>query len=99
VLVASTIPIAVIVNAFRVALTAGLTYYWGPKMAEGAIHQTEDSSRSATAFALLMAGGDADLVGFKTYKRTRATAMSKLLVAIAFSRSTSTPITSWRARR
>jgi exosortase len=53
-LVASTIPIAVVVNSFRVALTAVLTYNWGPKMAEGAIHQTEGFFTFGMAFALLM---------------------------------------------
>jgi len=72
-LVASTIPIAVIVNAFRVALTAALTYYWGPQMAEGAIHQTEGFFTFGMAFALLMA--EATLISFaiRTYERTRAT--------------------------
>lgn len=54
VLVASTIPIAILVNAFRVALTAVLTYVWGPEMADGAIHQTEGFFTFAMAFALLM---------------------------------------------
>jgi exosortase len=54
-LVASTIPIAILVNAFRVALTAMLTYHWGPQMADGAIHQTEGFFTFAMAFALLMA--------------------------------------------
>jgi len=54
ILVASTIPIAVVVNAIRVALTSVLTYVWGPQMAEGAIHQTEGFFTFAMAFALLM---------------------------------------------
>ncbi len=54
VLVASTIPIAVIVNAFRVALTSLLTYRYGPQMADGAIHQTEGFFTFGMAFALLM---------------------------------------------
>jgi exosortase len=53
-LVVSTIPIAIVVNAFRVALTAVLTYVWGPQMADGAIHQTEGFFTFAMAFALLM---------------------------------------------
>jgi exosortase len=53
-LVASTIPIAIVVNAFRVALTAVLTYTWGPQMADGAIHQTEGFFTFGLAFALLM---------------------------------------------
>ena len=73
-LVASTIPIAVIVNAFRVALTAGLTYYWGPQMAEGAIHQTEGFFTFGMAFALLMAEATLISFGIKTWARARATA-------------------------
>ena len=53
-LVASTIPIAILVNAFRVALTAVLTIAWGPQMADGAIHQTEGFFTFGMAFALLM---------------------------------------------
>ena len=51
---ASTIPIAILVNAFRVALTAVLTYTWGPQMADGWIHQTEGFFTFGMAFALLM---------------------------------------------
>jgi exosortase len=54
ILVASTIPIAVLVNSFRVALTGVLTYVWGPQMADGAIHQTEGFFTFGMAFALLM---------------------------------------------
>ena len=54
ILVATTIPIAIVVNAFRVALTGVLTYIWGPQMAEGAIHQTEGFFTFGVAFALLM---------------------------------------------
>ena len=53
-LVASTIPIAVIVNAIRVALTGVLTYKWGAEMAAGTIHQTEGFFTFGMAFALLM---------------------------------------------
>jgi exosortase len=53
ILVASTIPIAVIVNAFRVGLTGVLTYGWGPEMAEGVIHQTEGFFTFGLALALL----------------------------------------------
>jgi exosortase len=74
VLVASTIPIAVIVNAFRVALTAGLTYHWGPQMAEGAIHQTEGFFTFGMAFALLMTEATLITFGIKTFARMRATA-------------------------
>ena len=73
-LVASTIPIAILVNAFRVALTAVLTYMWGPQMAEGAIHQTEGFFTFGTAFALLMAEATLISLGIKMYARARATA-------------------------
>jgi exosortase len=54
VLVLSTLPIAVIVNAFRVLLTAVLTYRWGPGAAEGVIHTTEGFFTFALAFGLLL---------------------------------------------
>jgi exosortase len=54
ILVAATIPIAVLVNALRVLLTAALTYRYGPGMAEGVIHQTEGFFTFALAFALLL---------------------------------------------
>jgi exosortase len=54
VLVASTLPIAVLVNSFRVVLTAALTYRYGPGMAEGVIHQTEGFFTFALAFGLLL---------------------------------------------
>ena len=72
VLVASTIPIAVIVNAFRVALTAGLTYHWGPQMAEGAIHQTEGFFTFGMAFALLMAEATLISFGLRVFARSRS---------------------------
>jgi exosortase len=61
-LVATTIPIAIVVNAFRVALTGVLTYVWGPQMAEGAIHMTEGFFTFGMAFALLMA--EATLISY-----------------------------------
>jgi exosortase len=54
ILVASTLPIAVLVNAFRVLLTAALTYRYGPAMAEGVIHQTEGFFTFGLAFGLLL---------------------------------------------
>jgi exosortase len=53
-LVASTLPIAVLVNAFRVLLTSALTFYYGPGMAEGVIHQTEGFFTFGLAFGLLL---------------------------------------------
>jgi exosortase len=54
VLVASTIPIAILVNAFRVALTGFLTHRFGNDAAEGAIHQLEGFFTFGLAFALLL---------------------------------------------
>lgn len=54
ILVASTLPIAVIVNAFRVWLTSWLTLRFGQDMASGVIHQTEGFFTFALAFALLL---------------------------------------------
>src|SRR5262249_11729997 len=71
VLVASTIPIAVLVNASRVALTGVLTYKWGPDMAAGTIHQTEGFLTFGTAFALLMA--EATLLSLLLRTLTRRT--------------------------
>lgn len=54
ILVASTIPIAILVNAFRVALTGVLTYYVDPKFAEGAIHEWQGLFTFGIAFACLL---------------------------------------------
>jgi exosortase len=54
VLIASTIPIAILVNAFRVALTGYLTHRYGLGAAEGAIHQLEGFFTFGLAFALLL---------------------------------------------
>jgi exosortase len=54
VLVAATIPIAVLVNAFRVGVTVALSFWWGQQAAEGAIHQTEGFFTFGLAFLLLM---------------------------------------------
>ena len=54
VIVASTIPIAILVNAFRVALTGVLTHRFGEAAASGVIHQTEGFFTFGLAFALLL---------------------------------------------
>jgi exosortase len=54
VLVLSTLPIAILVNAFRVALSGVLTHRWGPQAAEGVIHMTEGFFTFGVAFALLL---------------------------------------------
>jgi len=53
-IVASAIPIAIFVNAFRVALTGVLTHRFGESAAEGVIHQTEGFFTFGLAFALLL---------------------------------------------
>jgi exosortase len=54
VIVLSAIPIAILVNAFRVALTGFLTAKIGERAAEGWIHQTEGFFTFGLAFALLL---------------------------------------------
>jgi exosortase len=54
ILVLSTIPIAILVNAFRVGLTGYLTHRFGSEAAEGAIHQLEGFFTFGLAFALLL---------------------------------------------
>jgi exosortase len=54
ILVASAIPIAILVNAFRVGLTGVLTHYYGQQAAGGWIHQTEGFFTFGIAFVLLM---------------------------------------------
>ena len=72
-LIASTIPIAIFVNAFRVALTAVLSYY-KPELAKGAMHTTEGFVTFGIALALLLA--EATLITFciKRLRRRKATA-------------------------
>jgi exosortase len=53
-IVASTIPIAILVNAFRVALTGFLAHRFGSSFAEGAIHETEGFFTFALAITLLL---------------------------------------------
>jgi exosortase len=54
IIVLSAIPIAILVNAFRVALTGGLTHYLGKEAASGWIHQTEGFFTFGIAFLLLL---------------------------------------------
>ena len=54
IIVLSAIPIAILVNAFRVALTGGLTHYLGKDAASGWIHQTEGLFTFAIALLLLL---------------------------------------------
>ena len=54
VIVLSAIPIAILVNAFRVALTGVLTAWYGEKMAGGVIHETQGLFTFGLAFLLLL---------------------------------------------
>jgi exosortase len=54
IIVLSTIPIAILVNAFRVGLTGVLTHHLGSEAASGWIHQTEGLFTFGLAFFLLM---------------------------------------------
>jgi exosortase len=54
IIVASAIPIAIFVNAFRVALTGYLAHRMGSAAAEGLIHQTEGIFTFGLAFGLLL---------------------------------------------
>jgi len=54
ILILSTIPIAIMVNAFRVGLTGYLTHIYGGDAAKGAIHQLEGFFTFGLAFALLL---------------------------------------------
>jgi exosortase len=60
IIVASAIPIAILVNAFRVALTGILTHRLGQEAASGWIHQTEGFFTFGIAFVLLL--GEAALL-------------------------------------
>jgi exosortase len=54
IIVASAIPIAIFVNAFRVALTGYLAHRMGATAAQGLIHQTEGVFTFGLAFGLLL---------------------------------------------
>ena len=56
-IVASAIPIAILVNAFRVALTGHLAHRFGAGVADGVIHQTEGFFTFGLAFGLLLFEG------------------------------------------
>ena len=56
-LVASTIPIAIFVNAFRVALTGYLTHHFGQEVAGGAIHDFQGIFTFGLAFFILLGEG------------------------------------------
>ena len=53
-LMTSAIPIAILVNAFRVTLTGYLAHRFGGGVADGVIHQTEGFFTFGLAFGLLL---------------------------------------------
>jgi exosortase len=55
VIVASAIPIAIVINALRVAATGILTYNFGQKAAEGVLHELQGMITFGGAFLLLLA--------------------------------------------
>jgi exosortase len=54
IIVASTIPIAILVNSFRVGLTGVLAYYFGQEAAGGVVHETQGLFTFGIAFLLLL---------------------------------------------
>ena len=56
-LVASTIPIAIFVNAFRVALTGYLAHHFGEEAAGGPVHDFQGIMTFGMAFFMLLAEG------------------------------------------
>jgi exosortase len=54
IIVLSAIPIAIVVNAMRVTITGILTYRFGEKAAEGAIHEFQGLITFGAAFLLLL---------------------------------------------
>jgi exosortase len=70
-LVLSTIPIAIVVNAFRVALTGYLAHHLGREAATGAIHDFQGVITFGLAFFLLM--GEGRLIDFALAKLGRST--------------------------
>jgi exosortase len=54
-IVASAIPIAIVVNSLRVAVTGILTYHFGQAAAEGALHELQGMITFGGAFLLLLA--------------------------------------------
>lgn len=80
ILVASTIPIAIAVNALRIALTGLLAHHFGTRMATGAIHEFQGAITFGVAFLLLL--GEASLLSRLDARRspiraTGATAASR----------------------
>jgi exosortase len=75
IIVLSAIPIAIMVNAFRVALTGLLTHHFGQEAAGGVIHETQGLFTFAIAFVLLL--GEAWLLQHAWPSRWRADDLSE----------------------
>jgi exosortase len=73
-IVLSAIPIAIFVNAFRVALTGYLTHNLGERAAQGVIHQTEGLFTFGLAFALLLVEAALLQVLFRRFRKPRPAA-------------------------
>ena len=75
VIVASALPIAILVNAVRVALTGILTHRFGEEAAQGWIHQTQGFVTFGMALAVLMVEASLlQLIGSRTWRRRRRSA-------------------------
>jgi exosortase len=72
VLVASTIPIAIFVNSFRVALTGVLAHHFGEEAAGGAIHDFQGIFTFGLAFFMLLGEGRLIDLGINTLGRRNA---------------------------
>jgi exosortase len=77
VIVLSAIPIAILVNAFRVALTGYLTHSLGEQAAQGVIHQTEGLFTFGLAFALLLVEASLLQILFQRFGRKRPAAAAR----------------------
>jgi exosortase len=71
-LVASTLPIAILVNAFRVALTGFLTHYFGIEAAEGSVHHFQGIMTFGMAFFLLLGEGRLIELGLRLSGREKS---------------------------
>jgi exosortase len=69
-IVASSVPIAILVNAARVAGTGWLAYHWGADVATGYYHQLEGFGMFLVAFSLLTLVGLAILAVVPARRRT-----------------------------
>lgn len=76
-LVSSTIPIAIMVNAFRVALTGYLSHRFGQEFATGAIHDFQGIFTFGLAFFALLALGRLIEITMRSIERRQATGIAQ----------------------